>query len=85
MDFIGQRWTQLEHGKDYTIEIVALIGPFRTPLAPELMDTLGFPLCHLINSTVSERFPQIVERIRARGDEIVGHGRTNSERQADFP
>jgi hypothetical protein len=41
MDFIGRRWTQLEHGKDYIIENTALIGPFRTPLAPELVDTLS--------------------------------------------
>ncbi len=51
----------------------------------DLADQLGLPLCHLINSSVSERHPQIVARIRARGDEIVGHGRTNSERQADLP
>ncbi len=51
----------------------------------DLADALGLPLCHLINSSVSERFPQIVARIQARGDEIVGHGRTNSERQADLP
>ncbi len=51
----------------------------------DLADRLGLPLCHLINSAVSERYPTIVERIRARGDEIVGHGRTNSERQADVP
>jgi allantoinase len=51
----------------------------------DLVEQLGLPLCHLINSAVSERYPQIVARIHARGDEIVGHGRTNSERQADFP
>jgi allantoinase len=50
----------------------------------DLAEQLGLPLCHLINSTVSERYPQIVARIAARGDEIVGHGRTNSERQADL-
>ena len=50
----------------------------------DLADQLGLPLCHLINSTASERYPQIVARIAARGDEIVGHGRTNSERQADL-
>jgi peptidoglycan/xylan/chitin deacetylase (PgdA/CDA1 family) len=50
----------------------------------DLADALGLPMCHLMNSTVSERFPQIVARIRARGDEVVGHGRTNSERQADL-
>ncbi len=50
----------------------------------DLMEQLRLPLCHLINSTVSERYPQIVDRIARRGDEIVGHGRTNSERQADL-
>ena len=50
----------------------------------DLMDQLRLPLCHLINSSVSERYPSIVARIAQRGDEIVGHGRTNSERQADL-
>lgn len=50
----------------------------------DLADELGLPMCHLLNAAVCERCPQIVARIRARGDEIVGHGRTNSERQADF-
>jgi allantoinase len=50
----------------------------------DLADQLGLPMCHLINSSVSERYPQIVARIASRGDEIVGHGRTNSERQADL-
>ncbi len=50
----------------------------------DLADKLGLPLCHLINSSVSERYPQIVARIAERQDEIIGHGRTNSERQADF-
>ena len=50
----------------------------------DLVDELGLPLCHLINSTVYDRCPQIGARIKARGDEIVGHGRTNSERQGDL-
>ncbi len=50
----------------------------------DLMDELGWPLCHLLNSTVPEEHPQIVARIKARGDEVVGHGRTNSERQNDY-
>jgi allantoinase len=49
-----------------------------------IMDELGWPLCHLLNSAVCEEHPQIVTRIRQRGDEVVGHGRTNSERQSDF-
>ena len=28
--------------------------------------------------------PEILAAFRARGDEIVGHGRTNSEHQNDF-
>ena len=50
----------------------------------DLVEQLNLPICHLINSMVSERYPQIVARIAQRGDEIVGHGRTNSERQADL-
>ena len=33
----------------------------------DLADALGLPLCHLINSTVSERYPQIVARIARAG------------------
>ena len=50
----------------------------------DLFDDLKLPACHLTNSTVFERYPQIVARMRERGDEVVGHGRTNSERQVDF-
>lgn len=50
----------------------------------DLMDELGLPLCHLLNASICERFPQIAARIRARGDEVVGHGYTNSERQSDM-
>jgi peptidoglycan/xylan/chitin deacetylase (PgdA/CDA1 family) len=50
----------------------------------DLMDELRLPLCHLLNSTVCETHPQIIDRIKKRGDDVVGHGRTNSERQADF-
>lgn len=50
----------------------------------ELFDELGLPACHLVNTAVYDHAPQVMERIRARGDEIVGHGRTNSERQGDL-
>ena len=36
---------------------------------------------HNVNSAVLEACPQIVERLNRRGDEYVGHGRTNGERQ----
>lgn len=47
----------------------------------ELFDDLGLPACHLVNSAVYEYFPQVLSAIRERGDEIIAHGRTNSERQ----
>ena len=50
----------------------------------DLAERFKLPLCHLINSTVCENHPQIVKRIRERGDDIIGHGRTNSERQSDL-
>jgi len=50
----------------------------------DLMDELGLPLCHLLNSTVCQAQPQIVRRIQSRNDDVVGHGRTNSERQVDL-
>jgi allantoinase len=39
------------------------------------------PAAHNVNSVVLEQCPDIVERLNGRGDEYVGHGRTNSERQ----
>lgn len=47
----------------------------------DLLDELGLPASHNLNATVLDNCPQIVERIRARGDEVIGHGMTNSERQ----
>jgi peptidoglycan/xylan/chitin deacetylase (PgdA/CDA1 family) len=50
----------------------------------DLFDKLGWPLCHLFNASICESIPQIVERIRHRNDEVVGHGFSNSERQSDM-
>jgi allantoinase len=50
----------------------------------DLIEEFGLPLCHLLNSAVCEAQPQIIDRIRKRADDVVGHGRTNSERQADL-
>lgn len=50
----------------------------------DLAEKLGLPLVHLLNGAVAERFEPIVRRIRERGDEVVGHGFTNSERQSDM-
>jgi allantoinase len=46
----------------------------------EMFDELNLPASHLINSGIFEQYPDIPGAIRARGDEFIGHGRTNSER-----
>jgi allantoinase len=50
----------------------------------DLMEEFGLPLCHLINSSVCEEHAAIVEQIKKRNDDVIGHGRTNSERQTDM-
>ena len=47
----------------------------------DLLDEFGLPGAHNVNSAVLEACPDIVERLNGRGDEYVGHGRSNSERQ----
>lgn len=47
----------------------------------DLLDEFGLPASHNFNSLLFEHCPQIADRIMARGDEFVGHGRTNAERQ----
>ena len=47
----------------------------------DLLEEFGFPASHNINSLLIEECPQIVARIVRRGDELIGHGRTNAERQ----
>ncbi len=51
----------------------------------ELFEALDLPTCLLVNASVYDHCPRILEPFRNRGDEIVGHGRTNSQRQADLP
>jgi allantoinase len=47
----------------------------------DLLDELQAPASVLINSDIYAGAPGLAEAFRARGDEFVGHGRTNSERQ----
>ena len=51
----------------------------------DLLDDLGVPASHNVNTAVFEHAPQVAERIGERGDEMIGHGRTNSERQDGLP
>jgi peptidoglycan/xylan/chitin deacetylase (PgdA/CDA1 family) len=46
----------------------------------ELLDELKLPGHHLANTALYDYCPEVFEPIRARGDEITGHGRTNAER-----
>ena len=47
----------------------------------DILDDLELPACHLLNSMACEEYPEVIEKIRARGDEVIAHGRTNAERQ----
>ena len=47
----------------------------------DLLNELGLPASHNLNAAVLDNCPRIVDRIRARGDEVIGHGLTNSKRQ----
>jgi peptidoglycan/xylan/chitin deacetylase (PgdA/CDA1 family) len=51
----------------------------------ELLDALRLPATVLLNSAMYDYAPALVAAHRARGDEIAGHGRTNSERQSILP
>lgn len=45
----------------------------------DLLDELGLPAAHNCNTLVYEYAPQIMDALRARGDEVVAHGRSNAE------
>ena len=45
----------------------------------EMLDELKLPASILLNSTVCYEYPEIVEKIKQRGDDVLGHGRTNAE------
>lgn len=48
----------------------------------EMLDTLSLPATVLVNSAMYGHAPALVAAHSARGDEIAGHGRSNSERQS---
>jgi allantoinase len=50
-----------------------------------LLDELALPATVLLNSAMYDYAPALVAAHRARGDEMAGHGRTNSERQSVLP
>jgi allantoinase len=50
----------------------------------ELFDELKLPAAAIINTALYDYCPEVVEACVKRGDELVGHGHTNSERQSDL-
>lgn len=46
-----------------------------------MFDQLKLPAAHNVNTWLYESHPQIFDKIRARGDEVIAHGRTNAEHQ----
>jgi allantoinase len=47
----------------------------------ELFDQLGMPAAALINTALYEHCPELIAACVKRGDELVGHGHSNAERQ----
>jgi allantoinase len=47
----------------------------------DLFDELALPASVLVNSSIYGYCPEVMDAVRARGDEVVGHGRSNAERQ----
>ena len=50
----------------------------------ELFDQLKLPAAALINTALYDYCPEVIEACVKRGDELVGHGHTNSERQSEL-
>ncbi|MDP5348308.1 MAG: polysaccharide deacetylase, partial [Paracoccaceae bacterium] len=48
----------------------------------DMFDALDMPVSVLANSAMYDYAPELMAAFRARGDEVVGHGRTNAERQS---
>ena len=47
----------------------------------DLFDQLGLPTGALINTALYDHCPELVAALVARGDELIGHGHSNAERQ----
>lgn len=50
----------------------------------DLFDSVKLPISVLLNSEIYDHCPETTDAFRARGYEILGHGRTNAEHQNDF-
>jgi peptidoglycan/xylan/chitin deacetylase (PgdA/CDA1 family) len=50
----------------------------------EILDELKLPASVLLNSECCHFYPDIVAKIKERGDDVLGHGRTNAEVMRPF-
>jgi len=50
----------------------------------DLFDQLALPTGALINTALYDHCPELVAALVARGDELVGHGHSNAERQGEL-
>lgn len=50
----------------------------------ELFDSLKLPAGVILNTALYHHCPELIEACAKRGDELIGHGHTNSERQGEF-
>ena len=50
----------------------------------ELFDQLEMPAGVLINTSLFDHCPEVIDACLARGDELIAHGHTNSQRQSDL-
>jgi peptidoglycan/xylan/chitin deacetylase (PgdA/CDA1 family) len=50
----------------------------------DLFDELGIRVAALVNTSLYDYCPEVVDAFVKRGDEIVGHGHTNSVRQGEL-
>jgi allantoinase len=68
----GQQTTRNYAWRDYGLRV----GIWRIF---DILDELQMPCTILLNSLVCDYAPDIVERIKQRGDDVCAHGRTNAE------
>jgi peptidoglycan/xylan/chitin deacetylase (PgdA/CDA1 family) len=50
----------------------------------ELFDHLALPAGALVNTALYDHCPELVAAFVARGDELIGHGHSNAERQGEL-
>ncbi len=50
----------------------------------DALDEAAMPAAALVNAAMYDECPRVVAAFRARGDEVVGHGWSNAERQSDM-